>query len=181
MWGILTSLLKYKYRGLILNIGVKVTVQLFTMNLRIRLQCFWTRIILLHREHSLISGDIFGCHNWVRGLLHTTRRKKAEMLLNILQCTSSPHPTYKHTTKYYLAQNVSFGPDNLKWASLVTYKVKNPPAMWETWVWSLGWEDHLEEGMAIYFSILTWRIPMDRGAWKSAVHGVAKSRTQLSD
>ena len=37
--------------------------------------------------------------------------------------------------------------------------VKNPPAMWETWVQSLGWENPLEEGMAIHFSILAWRIP----------------------
>ena len=37
--------------------------------------------------------------------------------------------------------------------------VKNPPAMWETWVQSLGWEGLLEEGMATYSSILAWRIP----------------------
>ena len=37
--------------------------------------------------------------------------------------------------------------------------VKNPPEMWETWVWSLGWEDPLEEGMAAHSSIPTWRIP----------------------
>ena len=55
------------------------------------------------------------------------------------------------------------------------------PAMQETWVWSLGWEDPLEEGMATHSSILAWRIPMDRGAWWAAVHGVAKSRTWLSD
>ena len=36
--------------------------------------------------------------------------------------------------------------------------VKNPPAMWETWVQSLGWEDPLEEGMATHSSILAWRI-----------------------
>ena len=36
--------------------------------------------------------------------------------------------------------------------------VKNLPAMWETWVPSLGWEDALEEGMATYSSILAWRI-----------------------
>ena len=53
------------------------------------------------------------------------------------------------------------------------------PAMWETWVRSLGWEDPLEEGMATQSSILAWRIPMDRGAWGATVHGVAKSRTQL--
>ena len=45
--------------------------------------------------------------------------------------------------------------------------VKNVPAMWETWVWSLGWEDPLE-GMATHSSILAWRIPMDRGAWRAA-------------
>ena len=50
----------------------------------------------------------------------------------------------------------------LKWASLVAQTVKNLPAMQETWVQSLGWEDPLEEGMAIYSSILTWRIPMDQ-------------------
>ena len=38
--------------------------------------------------------------------------------------------------------------------------------MWETWVGSLGWEDPLEEGMATHSSILAWRIPMDRGAWR---------------
>ena len=42
--------------------------------------------------------------------------------------------------------------------------VKNPPAMWETWVLSLGWEDPLEEDMATHSSILAWKIPMDRGA-----------------
>ena len=59
--------------------------------------------------------------------------------------------------------------------------VKNLPAVWETWVQSLGWEDPLEEGMATHSSILAWRIPMDRGAWQATVHGVAKSQTRLSD
>ena len=55
--------------------------------------------------------------------------------------------------------------------------VKNLPAMWETWVRSPGWEDPLEEGMATHSSILAWRIPMQRGAWWAAVHGVEKSQT----
>ena len=59
--------------------------------------------------------------------------------------------------------------------------VKNLPAMWETWVRWLGWEDSLEEGMATHSSVLVWRIPMDSGAWQTTVHGVAKSRTQLSN
>ena len=64
------------------------------------------------------------------------------------------------------------------WASLVTQTVKNPPAMRETWVQSLGWKDPLEEGMESHSSILAWRIPMDRGAWCATVHGVTKSQTR---
>ena len=67
------------------------------------------------------------------------------------------------------------------WSSLVAQMVKNPPALRETWVQSLGWEDPLEEGMATHFSTLAWRIPMDRGVLQATVHGVAKSRTRLND
>ena len=52
--------------------------------------------------------------------------------------------------------------DNLNvynWASLVAQLVKNLPAMWETWVRSLGWEGPLEKGKATHSSILAWRIP----------------------
>ena len=65
--------------------------------------------------------------------------------------------------------------------SLVAQLVKNPPAMWDTWLQSLGWEDPLEEGMVTHSSILAWRIPMERGAWWATVHGVSKSWTQLSN
>ena len=47
----------------------------------------------------------------------------------------------------------------LIWASLMAYKVKNPPVVQETQVRSLGWEDPLEEGTATHSSILAWRIP----------------------
>ena len=50
-------------------------------------------------------------------------------------------------------------PLQYSWASLVAQLVKNPPAMWETWVRSLGWEDPLENGKATHSSILAWRIP----------------------
>ena len=58
--------------------------------------------------------------------------------------------------------------------------VINLPAMWDTWVRSLVWED-LEKGRTAHFSILAWRIPMDKGACQATVHGVTKSRTRLSD
>ena len=66
-------------------------------------------------------------------------------------------------------------PLQYSWASLVTQTVKNLPAMQETWVQSLGQEDPLEEGMATHSSILAWRIPVDREAWRAIVHGLAKS------
>ena len=67
------------------------------------------------------------------------------------------------------------------WASLVVQMVKNLPAMQETWVRSLGWEDPLEVPMVTHSSILAWSMPMDRGAWQATVHGVTKSLTRLSE
>jgi hypothetical protein len=61
------------------------------------------------------------------------------------------------------------------WVSLVAQLVKNLPAMLETWVRSVGWEDPLEKGKDTYPSILAWRIPWTVYPW------VAKSRTRLSD
>ena len=50
-------------------------------------------------------------------------------------------------------------PLQYSWASLVAQLVKNPPAMWETWVQSLGWEDPLKKGKATHSTILVWGIP----------------------
>ena len=50
-------------------------------------------------------------------------------------------------------------PLQYSWAFLVAQLVKNPPAMWETWVRSLGWEDPQEKVKATHSSILAWRIP----------------------
>ena len=61
------------------------------------------------------------------------------------------------------------------WASLLAQLVKNPSAMWETWVQSLGWKDPLEKGKATHSSTLAWRIP-----WTVQSLG-SQSRTRLSD
>ena len=53
--------------------------------------------------------------------------------------------------------------------------------MQESQVQSLCQEDPLEKEMAIYSSVLVWRISIDRGAWWATVHGMAKSQTRLSD
>ena len=63
---------------------------------------------------------------------------------------------------------------SLSKASFVAQLVKNPPAMWETWVLSLGWEDALGQGKATHSSIPAWRT-----SW-TVVHVVAKSQTRLS-
>ena len=67
------------------------------------------------------------------------------------------------------------------WASVVAQMVKNLPAMWETWIPSLGWEDPLEKGTATHSSILAWRIPWTEEPGRLQFMGVAKSQTRLND
>ena len=69
----------------------------------------------------------------------------------------------------------------LVWASLVAQTVKNPPAVQETCVQSLGREDFPGEGNGNPLQYTCLGNPMDRGAWQAIVHGVAKSQTRLSD
>ena len=87
---------------------------------------------------------------------------------NIFMCVCVCVCVCTHTRASLVAQMVK-----------MAQMVKNPPAVQETWVWSLDWEDPLEEGMATHPSILPWRIPMDRGAWQATAHRVTKSQTQL--
>ena len=67
------------------------------------------------------------------------------------------------------------------WASLVAQRVKHLPAVLETWIRSLGWEDPLEKEMATHSSILAWRIPWTEEPGGATVHSVAKSQTWLSN
>ena len=62
----------------------------------------------------------------------------------------------------------------------VAQLVKDLPAIRETRVQSLDWEDSLEESMTTHFGLLARRSPMDRGAWQATVHRVTKSWTQLN-
>ena len=61
-------------------------------------------------------------------------------------------------------------------ASLVVQRLKLLPAMWETWVPSLGWEDPLEKDMATHSSILAWRIP-----WREELGGLQSTGCKESD
>ena len=69
------------------------------------------------------------------------------------QASHFPHPSSGE-----LAPASQRNPLQHSWAALVTQLVKNPPAIRETWVRSLGWEDPLDKGKATHSSILTWRI-----------------------
>ena len=68
-------------------------------------------------------------------------------------------------------------PLQYSWASLVAQMVKNLPAVQETQVRSLGWEDLLEEGMATHYSTLAWRIPVDRSLMGYSPWGHKESDT----
>ena len=61
-------------------------------------------------------------------------------------------------------------------ASLVAQRLKHLPAVRETWVWSLGWEDLLEKGMATHSSILAWRIPWTEEPGRLQSMGVQRVR-----
>ena len=65
-------------------------------------------------------------------------------------------------------------------SSLVAQTLKNLSVMWETWVWSLGREDHLEEEMAAHSRILAWKIP-GMEACQVTARGVSETQTWLSD
>ena len=66
-----------------------------------------------------------------------------------------PH-TLQHARLHHFPE---FAQTHVHWASQVAQMVKCLPATWETWVWSLGWEDPLEKEMATHASILAWEIP----------------------
>ena len=88
--------------------------------------------------------------------------------LNHHQCNGSLRPLSQ--VWYHVSKGWAVGR-----ASLVAQTVKNPPAVQETWIQSLGWKGPLEEDMATHSSILAWKIPMDRGAWWATVHGFTES------
>ena len=72
------------------------------------------------------------------------------------------------------------GSKTLLWVSLVTQKVKNMPAMQETWVQSLGWEDPLQKGMATHSRILAWEIPWtEKLARLQPIRGHKESNTTV--
>ena len=86
---------------------------------------------------------------------------KSSLLYHLPGFSHQVHPIWKSLSIFSIYQvfkDLSPSQTN-SGTSWVAQLVKNPPAMQETWVWSLGWEDPLEEDMATHSSILAWRIP----------------------
>jgi len=85
-----------------------------------------------------------------------------ELAAGYMEMASIPHtpslsPPVHQPPRF--AQLTSYTHSNILGASLVAQMLKNLPAMWETWVWTLGQEDPLKKGMVTPSSILAWRIP----------------------
>ena len=106
--------------------------------------------------------DLLAVHGTLKSLLQHHGSKASILLHSALFMVQFSHP--------YLTIGKTIA--STRWASLVAQMVKNPPAMWETWVPPLGWKDPLEEDTATHSSILVWK-----GAWRATVHGVTKSQT----
>ena len=102
------------------------------------------------------AGKESACNAGNLGLISGFGRSPGEGKGYLLQCSGLKNPmdSIVHGVTKSRTQLSDF-----HFASLVAQLVKNPPAMRETWVPSLGWEDPLEKGKATHFSILDWRIP----------------------
>ena len=101
-------------------------------------------------------GSLVGCHLWDCTESDTTEATLQQQQALILQCF---HPVIKMDSELSTREGTGY-PLQYSCASLVAQLVKNPPAMRETWVQSLGWEDPLEKVMTTHSSILAWRIPL---------------------
>ena len=116
-------------------------------------QWSWNHSPGLLPSRLLLSAEIVHLNHlkkWVSGFPHSSVGKESACNAgnrgSIPGSERSPGEGIGHPLQY-------------SWVSLVAQLVKNPPAMWETWVWSLGWEDPLEKGKSTHSSILAWRSP----------------------
>ena len=129
------------------------------------------------------------CHThkiWVVTIFVPLSRNGAYLILNNEHFFWSDNHRSEHFLESKTFTFLSLGLRNAArlsgtWASQVEVVVKNQLStqdMQETWVWSLGWEDPLEEGMATHSNVLAWRIP-GTGEPGGLPSGVAQSQTQL--
>ena len=93
--------------------------------------------------------SIFKSYNLYQGFPHSSVGKES--------ACNEEYPSSIPWSGTSVGEEIGY-PPQYSWASLVAKLIKNPTAMQETWVWSLGWDDTMEKGKAIHSSVLTWRI-----------------------
>ena len=144
-----------------------------------------------------VNKDVTGISNCSPPLSKGIQEGEEDLLYSSHQTRASPYNElwgkeaqdvrtgyWSQIAEIHMKRMISDSPDSCiflyteKGASLSV--VKKLPAMQETWVWSLGWKDILEMGMATHLQYSYLENPMDRGAWQTTVHGVAKIWTWLS-
>ena len=119
---------------------------------------------------------------WISLFIHQTHKR------NIFSCLKKIQRKMNLTTVARLIEiteirQTEMGPMRywFRGSLVLAQTVKNLPAMWETWIRSLGQEYLIENGMATQSSILAWKIPWTEEPWQAIVHRITKSRTGLSD
>ena len=120
----------------------------------------WSRSILSHKkEHIRVSFNKVD-DNKVDNYIEWSKSEKKNQILYINTYIWNLEGWYSWTCLQSSIGDADISNKHGQaWASFVAQLVKNPPAMRETWVWSLGWEDPLEKAKATHSSILAWRIP----------------------
>ena len=114
---------------------------------------------------SYLASDLGFVANTINVLFQMYCSKKMHCILGFASSSAGKEPACKAGNLSPIPGLGRFPGEGIgyalqyPWASLVAQVVKNPPAIQETWIQSLGWEDPLEEVMATHSLILAWRIP----------------------
>ena len=109
-------------------------------------------------DNSIYLIVLFLMIKWI--ISNQVLKLRASLIAQLLKesaCNAGDHSSIPGWGRS-AGEGISY-PLQYSWASLVAQLVKNPSAIQETWVWSLGWEHPLETGKATHSSILAWRIP----------------------
>ena len=105
-------------------------------------------------EKETTEDEMVGWHHWLDGHKFEQVLGDGEGQGSLACCSPWGHKESDRTEQLNSNNNCILG------TSQVAQMVKHLPAMWEVWVWSLGWEDPLEKEMATHSSILAWKIPL---------------------
>ena len=131
-------------------------------------------LLFVYSSHFSIGGYVFVCFSyWFVGVVYTFFEGFPDSSVGKESTYSAGEPCWIPGSGRSAGEGIGC-PLQYSWASLVAQLVKNLPATWGTWVQSLGWEDPLEKGKAIYSSGL-------ENSMDCIDYGVAKSWTQLRD